>query len=218
MRSPPPTTEQILTAFHTGQLDRLDGQFVPCDHFSLWFSMPFVAIAYIIPFIGVVGVVLALFDGSEQSQTYIRNFLNSDLPTQLLGLFLLSLAIGIASWQFFSYWPALQLDARGLRESLRERRTGEKRYGLMLMADWFALRCFSIGYHDPFIVPRDRIRAFHLYSEYSATSHQPHQYIVMTADDADGEQHNYRLPDASLDVPAWKLHRLLTDWLDLDNS
>ncbi len=216
MRSP--TTEQLVTAFHTGTLDRQGGQFVPCTYFSLWFSLPFAAIAYIIPFVAIVGVVLSLFNGSDQSQTYIRNFLNSDRPTQLVVVLFLGIALVVGTCPLLNYWPTLELDVRGLRESWRERRTGEKRYGLLLTSDYFALRCFSLGYDEPFIVRRDRITVFNLYSEYSSTSHQRHKYIVMTVNEPGDRERHYRFPDHSIALETHKLHRTLIDWLEPDKS
>jgi hypothetical protein len=210
----PDTPQAIANAFHTATLDRLNSPIIPCDYFTLWLTLPLTFIAHILPLLAVIAIPLAYLLQPADLQAYYRNFLNSDHPTQALSLALIAIAYTIALGQFLPYRRQLRLDLRGLRESWREHRTKQQRYGLILTPDHFALRCFAIGYHQPLIIPRQNITTFYLCSEYSAASHERHRYIVMATIAPDGSEQRYRLPGATVDRSVRQLYTTLTDWLD----
>lgn len=211
---PPHTPQTIANAFHTATLDHLNSPIIPCDYFTLWLTLPLTFIAHILPLLAVIAIPLTLFLQPATLQTYYRNFITADRPTQALSLALIAIACAIALGQFLPYRHQLRLDLRGLRESWREHRTKQQRYGLILTPDHFALRCFAIGYEQPRIIPRQTITAFSLRSEYSAASHERNRYIVMTTIAADGSEQHDRLPTATLDRSVRQLYATLTDWLD----
>jgi hypothetical protein len=221
--------QAIATLFHQGKLKKVKGEFIPCDHWVAIIALPFVLIGYVIPLPALIfcfGQYIILKPAS------IINFYRRATELGWQGIAFTGVAIvgiiALSTWLFLEGWPPTKLTIRGMKELSHERKTGEYRYGLLITQKYLAIRClrkFHPGYsveisgqkintfaEEPIVLEKRKILGVYLCDEYSATSHQRNQFIVIQFAGTDGKTQRLRLPTVDLDIRVRALFEKLKDW------
>lgn len=206
----------IAIAFQEGKLSTIDGEFIRCDHITPLLVAPVILMGYVLPLpcfiIGFGQVVIR--DPAVLNRFYQRVMGTSWIINIVAGI-LICFAVLLLVYLFVQGWPQIQLTTQSFQEYLRERKTRQYRYGLLLTKHYFGLRCFTSPHQrEPLILSRSEITDFYLGSEYSEISHFRNQYIVLKTMYANGKTEQLRLPSANLECKIDKLYSKLIDWFN----
>lgn len=221
--------QAIAALFHTGKLNEAEGKFIRCDYWGAIIALPFVLIGYVMP---LPLLVLCFGQYIIRKPVSIINFYRRATELGWQGITFTGVAIfgiiALSTWLFLEGWMPTKLTIQGMKELSYERKTGQYRYGLLLTRKYLAIRCLSKFYsgyaididgkqittfaEEPIVLEKRKILGVYLCDEYSETSHQRNQFIVVQFSGTDDKTQRLRLPTVDLDMRVRPLFEKLKDW------
>ena len=210
--SSPPPKQEIAERFFQGDLSPANDDFIPCNHMADVWLLPFV-----LPLpIAVIGtgifLGIALIHNPENLVQMYEGFMALDRKGKTRTIVLALIPTIFAIVMAIACIWTVQSGLLALREWLRERKTGQYRYGLLLTKDYLAVRTLdSPNNQTPLILGRREISQFRM--KMSGSGGDRYRSIVMDRYQPDGTTHTMYLPCGAMKEPHSRIYSKLQTWL-----